>query len=317
MLNKKLVLGGLVAGAFLLPLTANAGVVNGPCVNCHTMHDSQDGASLGGPNGQLLLGTGCITCHAHGSDNDNAGLATTGIPAPQVNSGGANPLAGGYFDAAGTDAQQHNVAGIVPLADVALTTVAPGGADLGGMITCANCHGGVGGHHGTGDASAARSGTTSTDTYRMLYRGATGVAVGAGSLTYGVNDASISLYETGTTDNINAFCAECHGLFHSTANQGTQLTAWVRHPTDWSLTEADVLNPATLVANYGALTAAQERVLPLGNNGVQTDDLMCITCHRPHGSGMDDALRYAYGVGNNEAGDATADFGCESCHGVK
>ena len=315
MLNKKLVLGSLVAGAFLLPLTANAGVVNGPCVNCHTMHNSQDGAGLGGPNGQLLLGTGCITCHAHASDNDNAGIANTGIPAPQVNSGAANPLAGGYFDAAGLDAEQHNVSGI-SASDVTLGQQAPGGVLLTSQLTCAGCHGGSGGHHGTGDAASARTGTTSSDTYRMLYRGATGVAVTAGSATYGVNDATISGYTTAdAANNMNAFCATCHGTFHGAANQGPQGTAWIRHPTDWSLTEADTLNPATLVANYGALVAADQRIIPLATNGVQTDDIMCITCHRPHGSAEADLLRFTYA--NSLAGDTLTGFGCESCHGQK
>jgi predicted CXXCH cytochrome family protein len=315
MLNKKLVLGSLVAGAFLLPLTANAGVVSGPCVNCHTMHAMQDGASLGGPNAQLLLGTGCITCHAHASDNDATGIAATGIPAPQVNSGGANPLAGGYFDAAGTDAQQHNVQGIVPLADVTLVTTPPGGIDLGAQIVCGDCHGGSGGHHGTGNAASARTGTASDDTYRMLYSAAVGVAVSAGQADYGVNDGSVSGYLTSGANNMNAFCATCHGLFHGTPNQGSQATAWVRHPTDWSLTEADVASATTYAANWGALTATQKIILPLASNGVQTDDIMCITCHRPHGSAEDDLLRFTYA--NNQAGDATADFGCESCHGVK
>ena len=157
----------------------------------------------------------------------------------------------------------------------------------------------------------------------MLYNNAVGVAVSSGSATYGVNDGTISGYASGTqaasTNNINAFCATCHGLFHGAGNQGSQATAWVRHPTDWSLTAADPGNPGTtFVVNYGGLLAAQQRVLPLGNDGTDADSIMCITCHRPHGSGENDLLRFAYNDGtNNEAGDATASFGCESCHGVK
>jgi hypothetical protein len=314
MLNKKLVLGGLVAGAFLLPLAANAGVVSGPCVNCHTMHNSQDGVNLGGPNGQLLLGTGCITCHAHASDNAASGIANTGIPAPQVNSGTINPLAGGYFDTASADALQHNVVGISAV-DGTLGSLAPGGAD-NGQLSCGNCHGGVGGHHGTGDATSTRTGANSSNTYRMLYNNSVGVAVTAGSGSYGVNDGSVSGYSTvDPLNNMNAFCGTCHGLFHGGGNQGTQASAWIRHPTDWSLTEADPLNGATLVANYGGLTATQQIILPLATNGTQTDDLMCITCHRPHGSGFNDMLRFDYTL--NLAGDAVTAFGCESCHGVK
>mgnify|MGYP003574150012 FL=1 len=105
MLNKKLVLGSLVAGAFLLPMTASAGVVSGPCVGCHTMHATDgDGNNYATQNNQLLLGTGCLACHAY-TTNDTDGLAVgTSIPAPQVISGNTNYTAGGSFYPTGTEA---------------------------------------------------------------------------------------------------------------------------------------------------------------------------------------------------------------------
>ena len=41
-MKKNVIIGSLVAGAFLLPAIASAGVVDGRCDNCHTMHASQD-----------------------------------------------------------------------------------------------------------------------------------------------------------------------------------------------------------------------------------------------------------------------------------
>ena len=154
MLNKKILLGSLVAGAFLLPLTAGAGVVNGPCVNCHTMHASQDGTTTA-PNAQLLLGSGCVTCHAHAEDNGPAGVsAGVLVPAPQVDGiAGAlvNPNAGGFFQiAAATDEFQHNNLLVTAGQDGILALTPPGGAVMATQIDCANCHQGSGGHHGTG-----------------------------------------------------------------------------------------------------------------------------------------------------------------------
>lgn len=327
MLNKKLVLGSLVAGAFLLPLTANAGVVSGPCVNCHTMHDSQDGATMNASlTGQLLRGDSCLGCHALGADNNASGIGTGAVPAPSVNpatAGTAN--SGGYFQdvAATADAQQHNVdLGGVLVADVPLGLTPPGGGTaLLAQMTCQDCHGGTAGHHGTGDATTAHTGTAADNTYRMLYRGATGVENTTGSGTYGNADGSASTLETDTANNMNAFCATCHPNFHGAAGQGTSATLWLRHPTDLDLTDANNTNIDLAAYNTLPATGANSQAtLPLGVNtaGTTTRVIMCVTCHRAHGSGENDMLRFAYNDGtNNEAGDTVQSFGCETCHGVK
>ena len=115
MLNKKVLLGSLVAGAMLLPLTASAGVVSGNCVNCHTMH-ATDGAgnNFANQNAQLTKGDSCAGCHAKGLGN----TGTTGVvndggySAPQVDDA-ANPNLAGYFTTTGDTLtewnQQHNV----------------------------------------------------------------------------------------------------------------------------------------------------------------------------------------------------------------
>ncbi len=66
-------------------------VVQGACVNCHTMHNSQNGAAVvaGGPYETLLLGD-CIACHGKGP---GAIVSST----PQVMHNAGNDLAGGNF----------------------------------------------------------------------------------------------------------------------------------------------------------------------------------------------------------------------------
>jgi len=101
---------------------------------------------------------------------------------------------------------------------------------------------------------------------------------------------------------MNLFCASCHGLFHS-LSQGSG-GVWLRHPTDVSL--SDKYPTGTLFT--GSTT------VPMGNAAAKTDVVMCISCHKPHGSAQADLMRFDYG--GNQAGDSTGVTGCEDCHGA-
>jgi hypothetical protein len=308
MLNKNLLIGSLVAGAFLLPVAALAGVVSGQCVNCHTMHDSQDGVTQGGQNAQLLKGGGCAGCHTQKGANGADGMAQFGtFRVPQVDDSTAFN-AGGYFvlGAGATDSNQHNlVADLGNTADVALGTTAPGGGAV--TLDCADCHTVGGGHHG----SAA--------SYRLLFAD---TAYSAEGSAYGHGDATAPNLSDGTVydaTEMNLVCAGCHGLFHTPANQGSAATDWVRHPTDFSISDAGVAGNYDYTTNYAIQGATNANLIPLGTTAAATDVLMCVTCHYPHGSGNPDLLRFGYnnggvGVGDNVAGDATVSLGCESCH---
>ncbi|MBU0673829.1 MAG: hypothetical protein KJ950_04230 [Proteobacteria bacterium] len=282
-----------------MPAMANAGVVSGQCVNCHTMHASTNGVGAA-PNATLLrAGSTCEGCHATGGGNNT----TTGVKAfatfsaPQVDDNSATGmLSGGYFVKNNTvDAKQHN-----PFSDLTgmnvdgnLGVTPPGGAALaGGTFGCANCHDASGGHHGG-------AGTV----YRLL-SGVTGTADGC----YGVGfNRSANAYDSASLD---TKCGSCHGLFHGASNQGA-VNAWTRHPTDVSLTTMDVATqPYGYVANYNA--NADTDLLPLGTAGAATDMIMCVTCHVAHGSANDKLLSFDYTA--VQAGDATNSGGCESCH---
>ncbi len=93
------ILWAFIVGFLLLlyPLQTSAKVIS-KCTNCHTMHDSEEGASVTAGNPQPALmnlseGSSCWGCHAVGGSNNIDPL--TG--APQVNHTAANDLAGGNF----------------------------------------------------------------------------------------------------------------------------------------------------------------------------------------------------------------------------
>jgi predicted CXXCH cytochrome family protein len=282
MLNKKLVLGSLagatmlVSAALILPNAAQA-LVSGTCVNCHTMHNSEDGVAVNGSGAQelLLRASGCAGCHGTEANGSNGKGATT--LAPQVGSAASATMnSGGYFN---VDSDSHSIGGSI--GSLVATNTAPGGSmAAGASFTCQSCHtdaGGTGGHHNAGAG------------YRML--GA--VSVTSTAANYG-NGGDTSGYG----DSMNTFCGGCHTQFHGTADaddttSGAGGTAWIRHPT-----------------GVGALGPNTDAV-PAGTGG----EVLCISCHRPHGSGNADLLRWTYS--GNIAGDSSQSTGCETCHGSK
>lgn len=317
MIKRSLVLGGLVAGAFLLPSLANAGVVTGSCVNCHTMHNSQNGVNMNGTttaNPQLLKSTGCTGCHASTDENTASGLPAAGTLAPQVDNVLAGTAAsfvlnGGFFTKeANISTQMHNVVGVANIADANLT-VAPGGA-MNTQITCENCHTNSG-HH-----------MTVAGTYRMLTGANTTVSA---QTDYGAQAVATALVGTRSENQydataMNAFCASCHGGFHQSATPesaaGTQRGAvagtWLRHPTDIVVTNSGTY-PSIVTTTVGG---SSDAVLLGSNDGTpaiaDAGVVMCLSCHVPHGGPYADLLSFNYAAEN--AGDTTAQTGCEKCH---
>ena len=67
----------LVTGA---PLSITQGKVTGECVNCHTMHNSQNGADLQATPQPTLLTDTCVGCHSSATGDTIATLGNTNIP---------------------------------------------------------------------------------------------------------------------------------------------------------------------------------------------------------------------------------------------
>lgn len=296
MRTRSVLMGGLVAGMFLLPLVAGA-AVTGICSNCHTMHNSQDGADINAiPNGHLLAqGGGCAGCHTHN------GFAA----APQVDlTGTATVYNGGYFNTTDGDGYLHNVTGVIA-PDATLTGNVPGGTlavnSFGaGQLRCEDCHGASGGHHGSsGYRILSNYGTTNPLT------GITGNA-DRGAIAYVAGGAFPGTRSNVTynSDSIDGFCSSCHPNFHGTGNTGTA-APWIRHPTDISVS-------ASGESSINASPTFDDSVVVGTNAAAATDVVMCLSCHVPHGGPYDNLLAFNYT--QVSAGDGNSAVGCEICH---
>lgn len=206
----------------LILLGVSAGMVfaavTGDCVNCHTMHNSQDGApvastSTGNTTAQInLLNADCLGCHTNTASNETIVTLGTGEPSyvPIVLTAGeptyppigspTSTLAGGnfYWVNQGDDTKGHNVYGLLSGEDGNLDE-APGrgsNTDLG--ESCNDCHATLAtvgsGCNGCHYAAHHKSGnsTTATDEEDGWYRFLTGgVMVGNSSIdgVVGIEDS--------------------------------------------------------------------------------------------------------------------------------
>ncbi|MEW6288480.1 MAG: cytochrome c3 family protein [Thermodesulfobacteriota bacterium] len=186
---------GLIGVALMAPQFVGA-KATGPCVNCHTMHNSQDGdTELYGatPNGALTTG-GCIGCHT----SPTTSLIVNNIPMVLTTGEPADVLAGGNFYWVNTtDSTGHNVVGLKAAnQDVALALTPPGwnaNFNANGQVTlgtwnqqltCAGTYGCHGTHENTAGTvvddftaisgahhadDSAIDGTTTAKSFRFLY----------------------------------------------------------------------------------------------------------------------------------------------------
>ncbi len=360
-----------------------ADAISGVCSNCHTMHNSQDGASItgGAPNDQLL-NFGCVGCHtaSTGPQDTNRGpaiLHTTSPGALATDQGGGETLAGGdfYWVDNGDDAKGHNVidlpnvsgadgnmpgSGLTPPGWDPVATgssfvagqVAGGEATWTSQLTCAGqygCHGdhsvagsfpGIqGAHHNNagGTASQATTATTVGNSYRFLW-GIKGLEevdwnwseTAAKHNEYYGEDNTVArdaggLASYGSRDTMSFLCAECHGVFHGTIDSNAASgSPWVRHPTDIVLPNSGEY--AEYNNDGGGSAGPYSLEVPVARPAVPadctncstvtpgTDIVMCLSCHRAHGSPVNDNLRWDYATMISGGG---ATNGCFTCHNDK
>lgn len=213
-MKKTLIIGLITMLSLCLTYGLAFGGVSGPCVSCHTMHNSQDGTSMRYDKGEApierLLRGDCIGCHAQ----NTAFYVINGIP-QVLHTHATTDLAGGNFTyGAGSDAKVHNVSGVpgITVDDAQLGDVPPGYAaatDPGtynstSNLVCAGiqgCHGirnvttnewsaVSGAHHGNdsmlkfGSLATATQGKSVASSYRFL------AFVGGGEETSWLNNSS-------------------------------------------------------------------------------------------------------------------------------
>ncbi len=256
-LKKSKIIKGLVGCVAIglvswLPGTASAGV-SGPCSDCHTMHNSQNGAPMAfnnstTPNRALTRGD-CIGCHSgatalKGSNNNIPVVIRTVDPGGQ---GNGLTLAGGDFywvatSGGANDTCGHNVKGVAgvdsnlgytPPGWNATTSngIANGAADWGtNQLTCAGTYGCHGSHTSTDNYAAIRGahhgdngtidGLTTATSYRFL-NGILGAEDSDWEYTVSSTDHNgykgANGYTTSDNNTISYLCAECHGNFHASS----------------------------------------------------------------------------------------------------
>ena len=339
----------------ILPHSVWANVHGQSCGNCHIMHNSQDGVEVvaGGPL-RYLLADSCIGCHT-GDNAEIATGGTTPYVYNTSVTYGTDTLAGGNFywvatAGEGNHTKGHNVLGL-SLQDTNIDAGIPPLGAPGGIPNCANsCHStlavaqsanatlGSGcegchlkvAHHKTGSVTA-----NIADEEDGWFRFCAGHMSGSNHGVEGIEDidwqytngpadhneylgfvgvhtAGASFSNLGNT--MTAYCCGCHGNFHIQDDSGL----WIRHPSDAYLpggtTEYAAYTTYSTEAPVAreSLTAVSSTVVPDG----ATDMVMCLSCHRAHGSPYDDILRWDYD-GQIAGGGGDDGTGCFTCHTTK
>lgn len=268
--------------------------------------------------------------------------------------GASKTLAGGDFwwvatGLGATSSKGHNVSGLAAQ-ETAPMNAPPGfnnptstvagtvGTDwTTNQLTCAGtygCHGvhttsGIlTAHHGNTGGTATTADTASNigNSYRFLggIKGKEntnwnwGETASVHNEYFGANSPDSRVLGT-TYDNkttISFSCAECHGFFHSKIdNTSPGGTPWIRHPTDIVL---KLTGEYAAYQTYSVEAPVARPTVLSGSNGVVTpgtDIVMCLSCHRAHGSPEPDLLRWTYS--GMIAGGGGADTGCFTCHTSK
>lgn len=297
-----------------------------------------------------LLITDCVGCHT-ALDGTTWKDSITGAPIVYNTVEPTTYLAGGNFywvAQAGGDARGHNVLGISS-ADETLTEEAPGNVNhCGGSCHyslannnynagCCGCHMKPA-HHADDSAAVIGADAPSTDGY---YRFLSGHMSGNNHGVCGIEDANWNYEADAASHNeylgwsgdkeyaagfynldhtMTAFCCGCHGNFHIEQDSSG---SWLRHPSDAGI-------PATGEYQYafgsvgGGATGTYDPDVPVARvaltsvtstvtiGGTSPDLVMCLSCHRPHGSPYYKLMRWDY---KNWPGSGTN--GCGKCHTSK
>lgn len=323
---------------------ANA-LVSGVCSNCHTMHNSQNGSPVAKdatgaltttPQGHLTLSS-CIGCH-----NGAAGIAG----APNIYGNTTTAMtAGGTFNTAvaATDVKRHVPTDVRSGGTTAAyaTNGIPGYTGSFGLtVSNFNCAG-VTGCHGNHDATLTTSDggirgfhhskTTTAYRFLTLHDGSNTPVTGIGSSDFeatlianGGASGDHNVYSSSSTG-ISKLCADCHGGFHGSAktntNVGNGSDAWIRHPVDLNISTAltggissiaaDFINTPVGFASLTGRTTGESAASVTTQITSGNAQVVCVSCHRAHGTANDYILRFAYSGMVAGGGGST---GCLNCH---
>jgi len=323
--------------------------VTGLCSNCHTMHNSQGGASMlfttdldSAPNPALTRGD-CIGCH--GQDPGGTQHIVTEIP-QVLHSGGTDLAAGNFAYIKGLKTREsgdantvgHNV---IDLSQNETVLTVPPGDQHGTAITNANftcagmygCHGDrektssfdaiSGGHH-SGVSGLCNTADTVANSYRFLL-GVKGHENMDATYKYqnynsqyhneyyGVSNRGTEggLYSPGS-NSMSGLCAECHGHFHGTyAGDIGTASPWLRHPTDILLPDKTEYSAYTSYSVTAPVARTDITTVNEVANKTVTPDSDIVMCLSCHGAHA--TAYYKLMRWDNQAGNS----GCAVCHTSK
>lgn len=217
------------------------------------------------------------------------------------------------------------------LTDAATVPLMDGGHKNG----CQGCHQSVK-HHGK--SVAGQPPTVDDGWYRFL--SAPSGHLGYGGGVYGIEEPDWEQNPTSSSHNtyyggnnsvlqeepqsIGRFCAGCHYAFHSPGepfalvDNGGGANPWLRHPANVAIPNTDEY---TSYVEY-------DPMIPVGRPEMadiasvdptvvrpEKDKVICLSCHRAHGSPYPDMLRWDYET--CRAGVPDASCGCYTCHSTK
>jgi len=265
---------------------------------------------------------------------------------------GSMGLAGGnfYWVAQGDDSKGHNIFPDNPdELSVAPGTVVSGcgteschdnlyavNTDYGTRRACGKCHmmpnpaGPKGYHHK--DDSGVITDTADEGWFRFLGghqgdTGVTGIEDQDWQYTFSSTDHNEYLGNVGDLgtagsfstlgNTMTAYCCGCHSNFHIEQC----VAGWIRHPSD-----AVIPDSGEYASAYGAVggTGTYDVLVPVARPSltgwtepsadvnIGTDLVMCLSCHKAHGSPYPDMLRWDYD--EMIAGNPAKTGGCFTCH---
>lgn len=297
-----------------------------------------------------LLNTSCYGCHSDAISHVDTPVVlhftqpNYGLTGTEV--GNHSTLAGGdfYWVATGSDLKGHNVDGF----STQSYRTPPGGSLPFTKLTCAGttgCHGYL---DRTGDVAAMyqthhsvepadprlRDGNLLTTSYRWL-NGVAGyedldyeLTVDSAAHNQYVGVARLADTDDSSSKSISHFCAKCHGNFHfGSSNSGVSDGAgtlgadpWIRHPVDYDMGglggeylgygAGGAYNIATPLGSMFVANLTPKSTVTLASSA-QDAIIVCVSCHRAHGSPNDFNLRWNYQAWPGGAG---AYNGCGDCH---
>lgn len=305
-----------------------------------------NGTSKQEPNNHLLK-LDCIGCHmaneagpVNPATNAPAVYHTTDPTA----TGPGKTLAGGdfYWVSQGQDRKGHNVVGIAsqdsalgltppgwdPLATSgsARGQIANGASSWNQQLTCFGtygCHGtnnGLFGHHKNESGQLGVADAT-YNSFRFLY-GIKGFEVSDWEWAatssnhneyFGRNLDNTSKASYTHKDTISYLCAECHGVFYKESHGTSSGSPWLRHPTDYMLPNSGEYANYNNGNGYSLLSPVARPTVPSSSTNIVQPGtnaiVMCLSCHRAHGSEYASILRWVY--------NGTDQNGCKVCHTSK